>query len=271
MSVSELQEIGLNENNLKHTGEYIPKRQIWDSMCFPLFNKIFEINKRTLNNGIINSKKESYQSRIKYQIILNDPTNIEIQVPLIRQHYNPFSFCNYPKTDLFHCSVKKDKNEETYKILRKPRKNLNPSKSYSKRDIERKRNITMIFNCEFLIEDNEINPKIKPIVTFNKIKESKVKRLEFSMRKTRLEIEYCFYLSAQIFIKRYKCNSCETLITPLWRHTLEGIALCNACGIRFRKYQLKCNNCHYVPTKYEHGLIFCPACTKGTIIKSKSQ
>ena len=39
------------------------------------------------------------------------------------------------------------------------------------------------------------------------------------------------------------CACCHTASTPLWRDAGHGRVLCNACGIRFKKYGLLCATC----------------------------
>lgn len=51
------------------------------------------------------------------------------------------------------------------------------------------------------------------------------------------------------------CICCHTTNTPLWRESL-----CNACGIRFTKYGLMCDYCHFVPNKQEKQSETCPRC-----------
>ncbi|XP_042303590.1 GATA-type zinc finger protein 1 [Sceloporus undulatus] len=50
---------------------------------------------------------------------------------------------------------------------------------------------------------------------------------------------------------RYKrCASCKTRKTPLWRDAEDGTPLCNACGIRYKKYRIRCFRCWNIP---KHG------------------
>ncbi|KAF1742928.1 hypothetical protein MXB_665 [Myxobolus squamalis] len=135
-------------------------------------------------------------------------------------------------------------------------------------DIERKRTISLKFGCKFGMQNDKLFSQITPIITFRKMENfinSKTSEFYMYNLKRNFSIKCKF---EKIINGNKRCRSCKTLITPLWRDTVEGITLCNACGIRFRKYQLMCNNCHYVPIKYEHGLIFCSACCQGTITKN---
>ncbi|XP_010871096.1 GATA-type zinc finger protein 1 isoform X2 [Esox lucius] len=45
------------------------------------------------------------------------------------------------------------------------------------------------------------------------------------------------------------CASCCTKKTPLWRDAEDGTPLCNACGIRYKKYRVRCLQCWHIPRK----------------------
>lgn len=47
------------------------------------------------------------------------------------------------------------------------------------------------------------------------------------------------------------CASCKTKKTPLWRDSEDGTPYCNACGIRYKKYRVRCSSCLYIPRKDE--------------------
>ncbi|XP_041959031.1 GATA-type zinc finger protein 1 isoform X2 [Alosa sapidissima] len=49
--------------------------------------------------------------------------------------------------------------------------------------------------------------------------------------------------------KSKTCASCCTRKTPLWRDAEDGTPLCNACGIRYKKYRVRCTNCWHIPRK----------------------
>ena len=42
------------------------------------------------------------------------------------------------------------------------------------------------------------------------------------------------------------CACCGVGETPLWRKGGNGQTLCNACGMRWIKYRMQCNDCQYV-------------------------
>ncbi|MFT7804029.1 GATA-type zinc finger protein 1 isoform X1 [Arapaima gigas] len=49
--------------------------------------------------------------------------------------------------------------------------------------------------------------------------------------------------------KNKMCASCCTKTTPLWRDAEDGTPLCNACGIRYKKYRVHCHQCWFIPRK----------------------
>lgn len=56
------------------------------------------------------------------------------------------------------------------------------------------------------------------------------------------------------------CTSCGTINTPVWRPMRNGIPLCNACGIRYKKGYMRCPRCKYFLNK--HGRL-CGRCGNG--------
>ena len=56
------------------------------------------------------------------------------------------------------------------------------------------------------------------------------------------------------------CASCQSTKSPMWRDTEEGIPLCNACGIRYKRYHFMCPYCRYVPRKDEKAWKSCKLC-----------
>eukprot|EP00042_Codosiga_hollandica_P028977 m.156582 g.156582 ORF g.156582 m.156582 type:complete len:316 (+) comp52930_c0_seq14:278-1225(+) len=61
---------------------------------------------------------------------------------------------------------------------------------------------------------------------------------------------------------RYQCAHRRLFCsTPLWRDIGKEAPLCNACGIRYKKYGLVCDSCFYVPCKSERAKGVCPRCT----------
>ncbi|XP_064626495.1 uncharacterized protein LOC135487082 [Lineus longissimus] len=57
-----------------------------------------------------------------------------------------------------------------------------------------------------------------------------------------------------------QCASCGTKKTPLWRDAEDGTPLCNACGIRYKKYRIRCSYCWYVPRKAGKSCPICSSC-----------
>ncbi|XP_069127123.1 uncharacterized protein [Argopecten irradians] len=62
------------------------------------------------------------------------------------------------------------------------------------------------------------------------------------------------------YISVKTCASCGTRRTPLWRDAEDGTPLCNACGIRFKKYKVRCSQCWHIPKKDIKTFPNCPNC-----------
>ncbi|XP_026989283.2 GATA-type zinc finger protein 1 isoform X2 [Tachysurus fulvidraco] len=56
------------------------------------------------------------------------------------------------------------------------------------------------------------------------------------------------------------CASCCTRKTPLWRDAEDGTPLCNACGIRYKKYRVRCLQCWNIPRKEASSNSKCLKC-----------
>ena len=56
-----------------------------------------------------------------------------------------------------------------------------------------------------------------------------------------------------------QCACCGVTSTPLWRD-VHGVSLCNACGIRFKKYGIICPSCRFVPCKNQQNSKTCARC-----------
>ncbi|XP_051801917.1 GATA-type zinc finger protein 1 [Acanthochromis polyacanthus] len=66
-------------------------------------------------------------------------------------------------------------------------------------------------------------------------------------------------LTANVF-KSKVCASCCTRKTPMWRDAEDGTPLCNACGIRYKKYRVRCVNCWHIPRKEGNSSSSCLKC-----------
>ncbi|XP_012863820.2 GATA-type zinc finger protein 1 [Echinops telfairi] len=66
--------------------------------------------------------------------------------------------------------------------------------------------------------------------------------------------------SLQIIPSYRRCASCKTQRTPLWRDAEDGTPLCNACGIRYKKYGTRCFTCWLVPRKSVQPKRLCGRC-----------
>uniref|UniRef100_A0A3B4VN49 GATA-type domain-containing protein n=1 Tax=Seriola dumerili TaxID=41447 RepID=A0A3B4VN49_SERDU len=84
--------------------------------------------------------------------------------------------------------------------------------------------------------------------------------LDDSREQCRLLItsKYRYWQMYYIFDK--VCASCCTRKTPMWRDAEDGTPLCNACGIRYKKYRVRCVNCWHIPRKEGNSNSCCLKC-----------
>ncbi|KAM9769611.1 GATA-type zinc finger protein 1 isoform 1-T3 [Menidia menidia] len=61
-------------------------------------------------------------------------------------------------------------------------------------------------------------------------------------------------------VKGKVCASCCTRKTPMWRDAEDGTPLCNACGIRYKKYRVRCVSCWHIPRKESNSNSCCLKC-----------
>nr|XP_040043315.1 GATA-type zinc finger protein 1 [Gasterosteus aculeatus aculeatus]XP_040043316.1 GATA-type zinc finger protein 1 [Gasterosteus aculeatus aculeatus]XP_040043318.1 GATA-type zinc finger protein 1 [Gasterosteus aculeatus aculeatus]XP_040043319.1 GATA-type zinc finger protein 1 [Gasterosteus aculeatus aculeatus] len=64
------------------------------------------------------------------------------------------------------------------------------------------------------------------------------------------------------------CESCCTRKTPMWRDAEDGTPLCNACGIRYKKYRVRCVKCWHIPRKEGNSNSRCLKC--GSLLRQTS-
>ena len=69
--------------------------------------------------------------------------------------------------------------------------------------------------------------------------------------------------------RQKSCACCGCTSTPLWRDIGKELPLCNACGIRWKKYGIVCDQCQYVPCKQERDSPNCKRC--GSILSAASR
>ncbi|KAL7890823.1 hypothetical protein AOLI_G00002990 [Acnodon oligacanthus] len=70
-------------------------------------------------------------------------------------------------------------------------------------------------------------------------------------------------------LSKKMCASCCTKKTPLWRDAEDGTPLCNACGIRYKKYRVRCLQCWNIPRKEANSNSKCLKC--GDLLQLTSQ
>ncbi|XP_034716045.1 GATA-type zinc finger protein 1 [Etheostoma cragini] len=147
-----------------------------------------------------------------------------------------------------------------------PRKQPHPSRSANIQDPEFQ---GVTFRMETELDDNRGQCRL--LITSKYSKE-----LYKSVRKPRLRLrtsQKSLKLSSSdeesspttSVSKGKACASCSTRKTPMWRDAEDGTPLCNACGIRYKKYRVRCVNCWHIPRKEGNSNSCCLKC--GTFVR----
>lgn len=102
-------------------------------------------------------------------------------------------------------------------------------------------------------------PQLKMEHYYNNLQRRRMVRQDYA-ELTESEDDFEFARTDNPERKGKQCASCATKLTPLWRDAEDGTPLCNACGIRYKKYKVRCSGCWHIPKKNENTRNNCRAC-----------
>ncbi|KAL1005782.1 hypothetical protein UPYG_G00063940 [Umbra pygmaea] len=170
---------------------------------------------------------------------------------------NEEELLSIPPNPQSHC-------EPTLKVTKTPRKQANPSRSADVRDPDFQ-GVTFSMQtelddrreqCRLLITSKEYRDEIPRGRTRRSVRAGRARSSQSSLRTSSSEEES----DPSILPKNKRCASCCTKKTPLWRDAEDGTPLCNACGIRYKKYRVRCLQCWHIPRKEGNSNACCFKC-----------
>ncbi|XP_066519697.1 GATA-type zinc finger protein 1 [Hoplias malabaricus] len=147
---------------------------------------------------------------------------------------------------------------------RTPRKQAHPSRSPDLHDPEIQ-GVTFSMHTE--LDSSTDQCRLLITSKYRRGRRSRITRsrsLQISQRTSSSEEE-----SDSVSISKKVCASCCTRKTPLWRDAEDGTPLCNACGIRYKKYRVRCLQCWNIPRKEANSNSKCLKC--GDLLQLASQ
>ena len=192
---------------------------------------------------------------------------------------------NIDPTYLLQTPTKSSKSYSPLPRRATPRKPLKPTKSVNKSDPSF-RGVTLQMKTSFKRSQNDLETQlvIRSYFTAKKKRSPSNQKVENSRRPksrllpTALEMRFQQASGANIHEElkenfsdlgctpicmmklKKECASCGTHKTPLWRDAEDGTPLCNACGIRYKKYRVRCQRCWYIPKKEDKMSSSCSNC-----------
>ncbi|XP_075527971.1 uncharacterized protein LOC142560069 isoform X1 [Dermacentor variabilis] len=102
-------------------------------------------------------------------------------------------------------------------------------------------------------------PKLKMEHYFNNMQRRGVLRPDYA-EISESEDDFEYARKEDVEHQDKQCASCATKLTPLWRDAEDGTPLCNACGIRYKKYKVRCTRCWHIPRKNDNTRSDCKEC-----------
>ncbi|XP_052362360.1 GATA-type zinc finger protein 1-like [Oncorhynchus keta] len=107
--------------------------------------------------------------------------------------------------------------------------------------------------CRLLITSKKYSEELSSGPTRRSLRAGRSRSSQSSMRTSSSE-------ESDPSSKNKICASCCTMKTPLWRDAEDGTPLCNACGIRYKKYKVRCLQCWHIPRKEGNSNSRCFKC-----------
>ncbi|XP_029921391.1 GATA-type zinc finger protein 1 isoform X2 [Myripristis murdjan] len=159
----------------------------------------------------------------------------------------------------FKTRSKQRSSQSTWRT-KTPRKQPHPSRSADIQDPDFQ---GVTFRMETVLDDSREQCRLLITSKYSKellksVRKPRVRSRSFQSSKTSSsddEIDLTTSIS-----KSKMCASCCTKKTPMWRDAEDGTPLCNACGIRYKKYRVRCINCWHIPRKEGNSNLCCLKC-----------
>eukprot|EP00063_Salmo_salar_P011279 XP_013986114.1 PREDICTED: uncharacterized protein LOC106564515 [Salmo salar] len=148
-----------------------------------------------------------------------------------------------------------------WRSTKAPRKQLHPSRSVDVGDPDFQ-GVTFRMQtelddsreqCRLLITSKKYSEDLSSGPTRRSLRAGRSRSSQSSMRTSSSE-------ESDPSSKNKICASCCTTKTPLWRDAEDGTPLCNACGIRYKKYKVRCLQCWHIPRKEGNSNSRCFKC-----------
>uniref|UniRef100_A0A3Q1EFV4 Zinc finger GATA like protein 1 n=1 Tax=Acanthochromis polyacanthus TaxID=80966 RepID=A0A3Q1EFV4_9TELE len=141
--------------------------------------------------------------------------------------------------------------------IKTPRKQPHPSRSADIQDPDFQ---GVIFRMDTELDDSREQCRLLITSKYSKklCKSARKPRLKTRTSQNSFNANSMCFVSVSLESK--VCASCCTRKTPMWRDAEDGTPLCNACGIRYKKYRVRCVNCWHIPRKEGNSSSSCLKC-----------
>ncbi|KAK1885661.1 GATA-type zinc finger protein 1 [Dissostichus eleginoides] len=141
------------------------------------------------------------------------------------------------------------------------RKQLHPRRSANIQDPDFQ---GVTFRMDTELDDNREQSRLLITSMYSKELRKSVRKRRLRTRKSQISLKTSSSDEETSWMnsvsKGKVCASCCTRKTPMWRDAEDGTPLCNACGIRYKKYRVRCVYCWHIPRKEGNSNSCCLKC-----------
>ncbi|XP_033986385.1 GATA-type zinc finger protein 1 isoform X2 [Trematomus bernacchii] len=141
------------------------------------------------------------------------------------------------------------------------RKQLNPRRSANIQDPDFQ---GVTFRMDTELDDNREQSRLLITSMYSKELRKSVRKRRLRTRTSQISLKTSSSDEESSWMtsvsKGKVCASCCTRKTPMWRDAEDGTPLCNACGIRYKKYRVRCVYCWHIPRKEGNSNSCCLKC-----------